>query len=59
MRGRVRVNRKILKNWRPATMLTGGFTFIAAGFWSIFGSGVGLITGGVLVCVLQWVLDSD
>lgn len=32
---------------------------MTAGIWSIFGTGVGLISGGVLVCVLQSVLDSD
>jgi hypothetical protein len=53
------VNPKKLKDLRPATMLTGGFTLITAGCWNIFGTGVGLITGGLLTCVLQWVLDSD
>jgi len=54
-----RVNPSKLKNFRPAGMLTGGFTLITAGCWNIFGTGVGLITGGLLTCVLQWVLDSD
>lgn len=53
------MNSKKLKDLRPATLLTGGFTLITAGCWNIFGTGVGLISGGVLVCVLQWVLDSD
>ena len=55
----LQVNPKTLKDLRPATLLTGGFTLITAGCWNIFGTGVGLISGGVLVCVLQWVLDSD
>lgn len=53
------MNLKKLKDLRPTVMLTGGFTLITSGIWSIFGSGVGLISGGALVCVLQWVLDSD
>lgn len=48
-----------LKNLRPIAMLTGGFTLISAGSWSIFGTGVGLIVGGVLTVVLQWWIDSD
>ncbi|MFJ9887170.1 hypothetical protein ACIQRW_15050 [Streptomyces sp. NPDC091287] len=48
-----------LKKLRPTAMLTGGFTLISAGSWSIFGMGVGLITGGVLTVVLQWWVDSD
>jgi hypothetical protein len=48
-----------LKDLRPAAMLTGGFTLITAGCWNIFGTGVGLVAGGALTCVLQWVLDSD
>jgi hypothetical protein len=55
----LQVNPKKLKDMRPASMLTGGFTLITAGCWDIFGTGVGLITGGILTCVLQWVLDSD
>lgn len=54
-----RMDPKRLKDLRPATLLTGGFTLITAGCWNIFGTGVGLISGGALVCVLQWVLDSD
>ncbi|NED75270.1 hypothetical protein G3I51_23690 [Streptomyces sp. SID9944] len=53
------MNPELLKNLRPGVMLTGGFTLIAAGAWNIFGLGVGLIVGGFLICVLQWVLDSD
>jgi hypothetical protein len=53
------MNPKNLKDLRPASLLTGGFTLITAGCWNIFGMGVGLIAGGVLTCVLQWVLDSD
>jgi hypothetical protein len=53
------MNVKKLKDLRPATLLTGGFTLITAGCWNIFGVGVGLIAGGILTCVLQWVLDSD
>jgi hypothetical protein len=47
------------KNLRPIAMLTGGFTLITSGCWSIFGQGVGLIIGGVLLCTLQWWIDSD
>lgn len=47
------------KDLRPTVMLTGGFTLMSAGAWNIFGTGVGLIVGGFLTCVLQWVLDSD
>lgn len=56
---KLRVNPNRLKDLRPAALLTGGFTLITAGFWNIFGTGVGLIAGGFLTCVLQWVLDSD
>lgn len=56
---KLKMNLKKLKDLRPASMLTGGFTLITAGCWNIFGMGVGLIAGGVLTCVLQWVLDSD
>lgn len=52
-------NPEKLKNLRPTGMLTGGFTLITAGTWSIFGMGVGMITGGVLLCTLQWWVDSD
>jgi hypothetical protein len=48
-----------LKNLRPEAMLTGGFTLITAGAWNIFGTGVGLISGGVLLCTLQWWVDRD
>ncbi|MEU8756223.1 hypothetical protein AB0C88_37625 [Streptomyces chartreusis] len=48
-----------LKKLRPGAMLTGGFTLISAGAWNIFGIGVGLITAGVLLCTLQWWVDSD
>lgn len=48
-----------LKKLRPTAMNTTGFTLISAGSWSIFGTGVGLITGGVLTVVLQWWVDSD
>jgi hypothetical protein len=48
-----------LKDLRPSAMLTGGFTLITAGSWNIFGTGVGLITGGVLTVILQWWVDSD
>lgn len=47
------------KNLRPTVMLTGGFTLISCGSWSIFGQGVGLITAGVLTVILQWWVDSD
>lgn len=47
------------KNFRPTAMLTGGFTLISAGCWNIFGTGVGLITGGISLVVLQWWVDSD
>ncbi|MFJ4837167.1 hypothetical protein [Streptomyces sp. NPDC088746] len=48
-----------LKKLRPTAMTTAGFTLISAGSWSIFGQGVGLITGGILTVVLQWWVDSD
>ncbi len=48
-----------LKKLRPTAMNTAGFALISAGSWSIFGAGVGLITGGVLTVVLQWWVDSD
>jgi len=48
-----------LKKMRPGAMLTGGFTLISAGTWNIFGQGVGMITGGVLLCTLQWWVDRD
>lgn len=48
-----------LKKLRPIAMTTAGFTLISAGSWNMFGSGVGLITGGVLTVVLQWWVDSD
>ena len=48
-----------LKKLRPTAMTTAGFTLISAGSWSIYGSGVGLITGGILTVVLQWWVDSD
>lgn len=56
---KLRINPKRLQDLRPASMLTGGFTLITAGIWNIFGTGVGLISGGVLVCALQWWVDSD
>ncbi|MGW1814080.1 hypothetical protein ACWCQM_11040 [Streptomyces sp. NPDC002125] len=49
----------MLKKLRPTAMNTAGFTLISAGSWSIYGMGVGLITGGVLTVVLQWWVDSD
>lgn len=48
-----------LKDLRPGAMLTGGFTLITAGCWNIFGTGVGLVSGGVLLCTLQWWVDRD
>ncbi|MFD9763193.1 hypothetical protein ACFWXI_06570 [[Kitasatospora] papulosa] len=48
-----------LKKLRPTAMTTAGFTLISAGSWSIYGQGVGLITGGILTVVLQWWVDSD
>lgn len=56
---RGQVNLKRLKDLRSTTLLTGGFTLITAGFWNIFGMGVGFIVGGFLACVLQWVLYGD
>ncbi|WP_405391066.1 hypothetical protein OG596_26360 [Streptomyces sp. NBC_01102] len=47
------------KKLRPTAMATAGFTLISAGSWSIYGQGVGLITGGILTVVLQWWVDSD
>ncbi|MFE6931759.1 hypothetical protein ACFVDT_06980 [Streptomyces sp. NPDC057699] len=49
----------VLKKLRPTAMTTAGFTLISAGSWSIYGQGVGLITGGILTVVLQWWVDSD
>ena len=49
----------MLKKLRPTAMNAAGFALISAGSWSIFGTGVGLITGGVLTVVLQWWVDSD
>lgn len=49
----------MLKKLRPTAMTTAGFTLISAGSWSIYGQGVGLITGGILTVVLQWWVDSD
>jgi len=46
-----------LKNLRSHSMLTGGFTLITAGTWNIFGTGVGLITAGVSMFVMQWWVD--
>jgi multisubunit Na+/H+ antiporter MnhE subunit len=43
------------KNFLSWSVLTGGFTLIAAGFGIIFGLGVGLITAGVLVTVMHTV----
>ncbi|WP_372352636.1 hypothetical protein [Streptomyces sp. KL116D] len=48
-----------LKDLRPSAMLTGGFTLITAGTWNIFGTGIGLITAGVSVMVMQWWVDGD
>lgn len=50
---------KKLKNLRPMAMLTGGFTLITAGIWNTFGMGVGMISGGALLCTLQWWVDRD
>jgi hypothetical protein len=38
-------------------MLTGGFTLITAGTWNIFGIGIGLITAGASLFVMQWWVD--
>jgi multisubunit Na+/H+ antiporter MnhE subunit len=46
------------KNFLSWTVLTGGFTLIAAGFGIIFGLGVGLVVAGVLVTVLHTVAKS-
>jgi hypothetical protein len=54
-----KINVSKLKNLRPTATLTGGFTLITAGAWNIFGTGVGLISGGVLLCTLQWWVDRD
>ncbi|MFE7754313.1 hypothetical protein [Streptomyces sp. NPDC057429] len=48
-----------LKKLRPTAMMTAGFTLISAGSWSIYGQGVGLVTGGILTVILQWWVDSD
>ncbi|MBA4865920.1 hypothetical protein H1V43_32165 [Streptomyces sp. PSKA54] len=56
---KLRVNPSKLKDLRPSAMLTGGFTLITAGMWEIFGSGIGMISGGCSLFVLQWWLDSD
>jgi hypothetical protein len=52
-------NPQKLKDLRPGAMLTGGFTLITAGVWNTFGIGVGMISGGVLLCTLQWWVDRD
>lgn len=54
-----KVNPLMLKNLRPTATLTGGFAAITAGFWNLFGSGVGLITGGIALLTLQWWVDRD
>ncbi|MFI6530506.1 hypothetical protein [Streptomyces uncialis] len=46
-----------LKNLRSQSFLAGGFTLITAGIWSIFGLGVGLITAGASLFVMQWWVD--
>lgn len=46
------------KNFLPLAHLTGGFTLIAVGCGSIFGTGVGLIVGGALWAVVATVAYS-
>lgn len=46
------------QNFLSWTVLTGGFTLIAAGFGIIFGTGVGLIVGGTGVLVMHTVARS-
>jgi hypothetical protein len=46
-----------LKDLRSQSMLTGGFTLITAGTWNIFGIGIGLITAGASLFVMQWWVD--
>lgn len=48
-----------LKDFLSITLITGGFTLIAAGFGRIFGFGVGMVTAGILLVILQWWLNSD
>ncbi len=51
-------NPSMLKNLRSQCLLTGGFTLITTGTWNIFGMGVGLITAGASLFVMQWWVDS-
>jgi hypothetical protein len=51
------VTPKTLKDLRSGGLLTGGFTLITAGIWNTFSPGVGMISGGVLLCTLQWWVD--
>lgn len=53
------VTPKKLQDLRSMSMLTGGFTLITAGVWTIYGHGVGMVSGGVLLCTLQWWVDRD
>lgn len=47
------------KNFLPIVLLALGFALITLGFGRIFGEGVGLIVGGLLVVTLQLVIYSD
>ncbi|MEC3993989.1 hypothetical protein VSR01_10710 [Actinacidiphila sp. DG2A-62] len=49
---------RLPKNFLSWTILTGGFTLIAAGFGIIFGMGVGLIVAGTSVLVMHTVARS-
>jgi hypothetical protein len=48
-----------LKNFLSWSFLTGGFTLITSGCWSIFGQGVGQVVGGVLFVALHVYVNSD
>jgi hypothetical protein len=49
---------RVPKNFLSWTVLTGGFTLIAAGFGIIFGLGVGFIVAGASVVVMHTVAKS-
>jgi hypothetical protein len=50
-----RLTPSALKDFLSGVLLTGGFTVISAGIAVTFGTGVGLIAGGIgLVALQQW-----